>query len=438
MMEKIDYIVLGDYVLTMNHALETIRDGAVAVKDGKISEVGESKTLLKKYDAKTVIGGTDRAVLPGLINTHTHAAMVYFRGLADDLPLKDWLEGHIWPAEARWLSPQFVSDAVELACLEMLKAGVTTFCDMYFYTGSTAAASRKMGLRAVVGAGIVDFPTVSGKGADDYLANAEQFISEWKNDELITPCIAPHSTYACGPETLKKVRTVADRNGVMMQIHLSETEWEVNEIISKQGKRPVKYLEALGFLDGRVIASHCVRLDAGEIETLARMKVGVSHCLESNLKLASGIAPVPEMLKAGVKVSFGTDGAASNNDLSILSEMSTAAKVHKAVTGDPTAMNAKTVLLMATRSGAEVLGLGDKTGSLEKGKHADIITLDLRKPHLVPLYDIYSHLAYTATSADIESVLIGGRLLIDKKVALACNEEEIIKKARKWGDKIRL
>lgn len=437
-MEKIDYIVLGDYVLTMNHALETIRDGAVAVKDGKISEVGESKTLLKKYDAKTVIGGTDRAVLPGLINTHTHAAMVYFRGLADDLPLKDWLEGHIWPAEARWLSPQFVSDAVELACLEMLKAGVTTFCDMYFYTGSTAAASRKMGLRAVVGAGIVDFPTVSGKGADDYLANAEQFISEWKNDELITPCIAPHSTYACGPETLKKVRTVADRNGVMMQIHLSETEWEVNEIISKQGKRPVKYLEALGFLDGRVIASHCVRLDAGEIETLARMKVGVSHCLESNLKLASGIAPVPEMLKAGVKVSFGTDGAASNNDLSILSEMSTAAKVHKAVTGDPTAMNAKTVLLMATRSGAEVLGLGDKTGSLEKGKHADIITLDLRKPHLVPLYDIYSHLAYTATSADIESVLIGGRLLIDKKVALACNEEEIIKKARKWGDKIRL
>lgn len=435
-MEEIDYIVLGDHVLTMNEALETIRDGAVAVRDGRILEVGGADGLLKKYAAKTVVGGKGRAVMPGLINTHTHAAMVYFRGLADDLPLKDWLEDHIWPAEGKWLSPQFVSDAVELACLEMLKSGVTAFSDMYFYTGSTASAAKRMGLRAVVGAGIVDFPTVSGRGADDYLANAERFISEWKNDGLITPCIAPHSAYACGPETLKKIRAAADRNDVQAQIHLAETEWEVGEMISRYGKRPVEHLESIGFLNGKVLAAHCVWLDAAEIETLARKKVGVSHCMESNLKLASGIAPVPEMLKAGVKVSFGTDGAASNNDLSVLSEMSTSAKVHKAVAKDPTAMDARTVLLMATRHGAEVLGMEDRLGSLEQGKLADIITFDLGKPHLVPLYDIYSHLAYAATSADIESVLVAGRLLMDKRVALSCDEGEIMEKAVRWGKEI--
>ena len=223
--------------------------------------------------------------------------MVYFRGLADDLPLKVWLEEHIWPAEAKWLSPEFVGDAVELACLEMLKAGITAYADMYFFGDAVAQSTRKIGMRAVVGSGVVDFPSATGNNADDYLANAERFITEWKGDDLIVPSIADHSAYACSPETLKKSKALADRHDVMLQIHLSETEWEVNEILSRYGRRPVAHLDALGLLDERLIAAHCVWLEPEEITMLAKSKTSVSHCIESNLKLASGIAPVVKMLQ---------------------------------------------------------------------------------------------------------------------------------------------
>lgn len=435
-MQTVDYIICGDYVLTMNDRMDLIRDGAIAVKNTKIVDVDISENILKKYSSEKIIEGKNRAVLPGLINTHTHAAMVYFRGLADDMPLKDWLENHIWPAENKWLSHEFVFNATELACLEMLMAGVTTYNDMYFFGSSVAAASKKMGIRAVIGAGIVDFPTKTGNSADDYISNAERFIDEWKGDSLIIPCIAPHSAYACSPETLKKVRATAERLNVLASIHISETEWEVDEIKLLYGKRPVEHLEAVGFLNERIVAAHCVRVKDNEIEILAKRKVGVSHCMESNLKLASGFAPVVAMLTAGVKVTFGTDGAASNNDLNVLSEMSTAAKVHKAVSGDPTVLNSKTVLTMATRWGAEVLGLGDKIGSIEKGKLADIIMVDLKKPHLTPMYDIYSHIVYAAMASDVETVMVNGRVLVNNGVFVAADEEEILQKASEWGRKI--
>jgi len=436
-MKNADYIIRGEYVLPMDEEQAVIKDGAVVVKGNKIEEVGSFGDISKKYYSKNVIGGKNRAVLPGLINTHTHAAMVYFRGMADDLPLKEWLEKHIWPAENKWLSPEFVSDATELACLEMLKAGITTYSDMYFFEDASAGAAKKLGMRAVLGAGIVDFPTISGKNADEYLGKAEKFIEKWNKDELIVPCIAPHSIYACGPETLTKVKKIADKYNVPIHIHVSEAKWEVDELEKKYGRRPVEHLYKLGFLDEKIVAVHCIWLNDKEIEMLAKHKVGVSHCIESNLKLGSGIAPVPQMLKAGIKVTFGTDGAASNNDLNILSEMSTAAKVHKAVSGDPTVLDAKTALLMATRWGAEVLGLGEITGSLEKGKAADIVTVNLDKPHLTPLYDIYSHIVYSSMASDVEAVFVNGKLVVDNGKICTADEEDILLKAKEWRNKIR-
>ena len=435
-MERVDYVICGDYVLTMNDKMDVIREGAIAVRGAKIVGVDTEAAILSKYATGTLLKGKDRAVLPGLINTHTHAAMAYFRGLEDDLPLKDWLEDHIWPAEGKWLSPEFVSDAVELACLEMLKGGVTTYSDMYFFGDSAARATKRIGMRAFLGAGVVDFPTSSGKNADDYLKNAERFIGDWQGDELITPCIAAHSAYACGPETLKKIVAVTDRLHTQRHIHLSETEWEVAELLSRYGRRPALHLADIGFLDENALAAHCVWLDDEELEMLAKRKTGVSHCIESNLKLASGIAPVPAMLKAGVRVSLGTDGAASNNDLNILSEMSTAAKVHKAISKDPTVLDSKTALLMATRWGADVLGLGNRIGSIENGKSADIIAINLKKPHMTPLYDIYSHIVYAAMASDVETVMVNGRQVLNSRDLVTADEDEILQKALEWGKKI--
>lgn len=435
-MINVDYIIRADYILPMDGGLAVIENGAIAIKDTKILKVGTSQEIIGRYAPRLVIDGRHSVVFPGLINTHTHAAMVYFRGIADDQPLKEWLENHIWPAENRWLSPEFISDAVELACLEMLKGGITTYNDMYFHEDAAAEASRRVGMRAVLGAGILDFPTKSARTLDEYFHNAESFIKNCKGDSLITPCIAPHALYTCGTETLKVAKRIANTHDIPIHIHLSETKWEMEEIRNRHGMMPVEYLESLGFLDERVLAAHCVWLTDHEIEILARRGVGVSHCIESNLKLASGIAPVVKMLKAGVKVTFGTDGAASNNDLNILSEMSTAAKLHKAVSGDPTALDAKTALLMATRWGAEVLGLGKFTGSIEEGKAADLVMANLDKPHLVPMYNIYSHIVYSMRPSDVEVVMVDGKVVVNDGKLMTADESEILSKAKNWCEKI--
>ncbi|MBN2655102.1 MAG: amidohydrolase family protein, partial [Nitrospirae bacterium] len=335
-MKRADAIICAEHLITMNRRMEIIRKGAVAVQGSVIAAVGHADTIMKEFSSDNVIDCRARVLMPGFVNTHTHASMVYFRGLADDLPLKEWLEDHIWPAEAKWLCPEFVHDAAELACMEMIMGGVTLFNDMYFFVGSVAEAAKKMGMRAVIGCGILDFPTKTGSSADDYLRNAVEFAEAYKSDDLITACIAPHSSYTCSPETLSKVVKTAESLNLPVCTHLSETEWEVSEIKSRYGSRPVNHLDKLGVLNEKLIAAHCVWLDEHEIELLAKRGVSVSHCVESNMKLASGIAPVASMLKAGVRVSLGTDGAASNNDLSIMGEMSTAAKLHKAVSKDPT------------------------------------------------------------------------------------------------------
>jgi len=435
-MQNVDYIICGDYVLPMDEGLTVIKDGAIAVSGTNILEVGTSKEISKKYASEAIIMGEGKAVFPGLINTHTHAAMVYFRGIADDLPLKEWLENHIWPAENRWLGPEFISDATELACLEMLKGGVTTYNDMYFYEDAAGKVAKKIGMRAVLGVGILDFPSKSARTSDEYFVNAESFIKDWKGDELITPCIAPHALYTCGTESLKRARRIADKYDIPIHIHLSETKWEVNEIKNRYRMTPVEYLDSLGFLDEKVLAAHCIWVEDDEIDLLAKRKVGVSHCMESNLKLASGFAPVVTMLMAGIKVTFGTDGAASNNDLNILSEMSTTAKVHKALSNNPTVLDAKTVLLMATKWSAEVLGLGDKIGSIEKGKIADIVTINLKKPHLTPMYDVYSHIVYAAMASDVDTVMVNGKVVVNNSKFCNGDEEKILAKAKEWEGKI--
>ena len=421
----------------MDEKLAIIEKGAVAVKEKQILEVGKADEILKRYTSGNIMEGKGRVVMPGLINTHTHAAMVYFRGIADDLPLTEWLNNHIWPAENKWLSPEFISDAIELACLEMLKGGITTYNDMYFFEDAAGEAAKRIGMRAVLGSGILDFPSVSAKTTDEYLDNAERFVHNWKGDDLITPCIAPHALYTCGTETLKKSKAMAGKLDVPLHIHLAETRWEVEEIQLRYKMRPVEYLADLGFLDETVLAAHCIWLEDNEIELLAKHKVGVSHCMESNLKLASGFAPVATMLAAGVKVTFGTDGAASNNDLNILSEMSTTAKVHKALSNNPTVLDAKTIVLMATRWGAEVLGLGRKVGSLEKGKIADVISINLAKPHLTPIYNIYSHIVYAAMASDVDFVMVNGKIVINNGRLLTADETEILFKAQQWCEKIR-
>ena len=437
-MEKVDIIVRADYLITMEGDLSVINDGAVAVTGSNIKDVGTFSDISGKYTSEKIIEGKDKVVFPGLINTHTHAAMVYFRGLADDLPLQEWLEKHIWPNEMKWLSSELVDDAVELACLEMLKAGVTTYADMYFYEDTAAGKVEKIGMRGVLGSGVIDFPWKDiAQSADDYFRHAEDLINNWKDSELITPCVAPHATFTCGPDNYKRAKEMADKHNVPLHTHLAETQFEVAECKKRYGKTPVEYLDDIGFLSERLFAAHCVWLTDREIEILAEKKTGVSHCIESNLKLASGIAPLPKLLNAGVKVAFGTDGAASNNDLNILGEMSTAAKVHKAVSMDATVVDSKTTLLMATKNGAEILGLGEKTGSIKPGKKADLVIADLAQPHLTPIYDIYSHITYCMRPSDVETVMVNGKIVIDKGQPATLDEAEVIDKARAWREKIR-
>lgn len=436
---KKSFILRAQYLLTMDKNDEVIENGALVVEDGKIKDIGEFSEILKKYKdySLPIYGNSHSAVMPGFINTHTHAAMVLFRGIADDIPLKQWLTEHIWPREAKFLSPEFVYDGTRLACLEMLKSGTTTFNDMYFFTEAIAKAAKELGIRAVVGQGVLDFPTASGKDADDYLGKAKEFIEKYKGDDLIIPAVAPHAVYTCGRETLLKSKELALKYSVPIHIHLSETFHEVEECIKTHGKRPVKYLKDIGFLEGKITTAHCVWLNDNEIEIMAERNMGVSHCIESNLKLSSGIAPVAKMIKKGIKVSMGTDGAASNNNLDLLEEISIAAKVQKGITTDPTVLDVKTCMKMLTIWAAESLGVEKEVGSIQIGKRADLVVMNLRKPHLQPIYDIYSTIIYSAKASDIENVFVNGIPVILNGKHQFIDEEEIIEKALWWAEKIK-
>jgi 5-methylthioadenosine/S-adenosylhomocysteine deaminase len=435
-MQTCDLLIKGGTILTMNPSFEIIEDGHIAIQGNRIISVG-NKNDSERYSlsAAEIIDASHSLILPGLINCHTHAAMSCFRGLADDLNLHEWLNQYIFPAEEAFVTEEMVYFGTLLSCIEMVRSGTTTFCDGYFFEAEAARAAHGIGMRGIMGEGIFDLPTPDLKNPRENIRDAERFIGEWLGDDLITPTLFCHSLYTCSADTLKKAKEVTRRFNLPLLIHLSETEEEVRESLKQFGKRPVVYLEKLGVLDERLIASHVVWVDDEEITLLQKRMAKVVHNPESNMKLASGVAPVPAFLSRGIAVGLGTDGCASNNDLDLFREMGMAARLHKVMANDPTVLDARTALTLTTINGAKVLGIDD-IGSLEQGKKADLIIIDLDKPHLVPLYNPCSHLVYAASGADVTTTIINGKIIMRDKIILTVDEEEVMREVRKIAKRV--
>lgn len=436
-MERVDLLVTEGLILTMNPAMEILKGAALAVRNGAIVELGPTERLRERYHPSQVLDARGCAVLPGLINAHTHASMTIFRGLADDLPLMDWLQHYIFPAEAH-LRAEWVRWGALLACAEMLLSGTTTFCDMYLFEEEVARAAKQAGMRALVGEVLYDFPSPNYGPIEEGFRYTEELIQRWAGDPLVRIAVEPHAPFTCSPELLKKARQIANMHGAPLIIHLSETQHELERILELYGKSPVRHLQHLGVLDGPTVADHVVWVDDEEIRILGEHQVGAVHNPESNMKLASGVAPVGRMLSAGVAVGLGTDGAASNNDLDLFGEMDAAAKLHKVFARDPTTMDALTVLRMATCLGARALGMEAMVGSLEPGKRADMILVDLGSPHLTPLYDVVSHLVYAARGADVRTVIVEGRILVEDRQLLTLDMQEIFQMINEISREVRM
>ena len=412
-----DILVVNGTVLTVNADFDVVEEGAVGVRDGRIEFVGAAADLADTAADRT-IDAEGGLILPGLVNTHTHMPMSLFRGLADDLPLESWLHEHIFPAEQRHITPDTVRAGALLSCAEMLLSGTTCCCDGYFHEDAVAEAVHAAGIRAVLGQGVIDFPAPGVPDPEKNVQCALDFVRKWKDrSPLISPAIFCHSPYTCSAKTLAAARDAARGEGVLFQVHLAETRGEGEATGLDGGITPVAWLAGLGVLDENTLAVHAVWADAMDIGVLADHGAMISHNPDSNMKLASGVAPVMEMLAAGLTVGIGTDGCASNNNLDMISAMGTAARLHKAALLDPTVMDAKTVIRMATIEGARALGLSDRIGSIEAGKEADLIVVDARQPHLYPLYHPASHMVYAAKGSDVRHVMVGGRLLVeDRKI----------------------
>jgi len=433
-----DIVVHNGTLITMNSDFDIIDDGVVCIKNDKLAKIGPRKNWATLPEGEKIIDARGGIILPGLVNTHTHLPMALFRGMADDLPLSKWLNEFIFPAEANHIHSESVRLGTLISGAEMLLSGTTTCCDGYFYEDHVAAAMNEIGMRAILGQGVIDFPAPGVPKPKDNVNNALKYIQKWENKSpLITPSIFCHSPYTCSEATLIKAKIAADAKGVLFQIHAAETKDEYVSIQTTHHTTPVKYLDKIGVIDQNTLLVHAVWLDDDDIEIIAKRGASVSHNPESNMKLASGIAPIPALLKAGVTVGLGTDGCASNNNLDLFSEMDTAAKLHKVNAMDPTLMDAATVLKMATIAGARSLGLQDITGSLEIGKKADVIIIDTHKPHLVPVYNPVSHIVYSAQGSDVQDVIVDGRILIKDRKLLTVDVENIIKKVIRLSDNIR-
>lgn len=435
--ERVDIIIRGATVVTMDGTSHVIENGAVAVKAERIVAVGATSEIVAHYTAARTINAAGKVVMPGLINTHTHVPMVLFRGIADDLVLMEWLQKYIFPAEAKNVDEQFVRWGTRLGCLEMIQGGTTTFVDMYYYESAIAEETAGAGMRAVLGETVLDFPAPDNKTWDAAIAYAEKFIAKWKGHSLITPAIAPHAPYTVSTDHLKQTHSISERLGVPLITHIAEDQAEVKTIQERYGASSVAYLDRIGLLDERVIAAHMVWPTSDDISTLAKRHVGVGHCPQSNMKLAAGAAPVPAMLKAGVAVGLGTDGAASNNDLNLWEEIDTAAKLHKFTSKDPTVINAREALEMATIGGARAIHLDKEIGSLEAGKRADLIIVDLESAHQTPVYNVYSELVYATKASDVETVIINGKVVMQNRRVLTIDERSVRVKANAYRDQVR-
>jgi len=436
-MQAIDTLINARWVIPVEPDGQTLEHHSIAVHGGKIVAVLTTKKATEQYRATETVDLPNHALIPGLINAHTHAAMSLFRGLADDLPLMDWLNNHIWPAEAKWVGEAFVRDGTELAIAEMLKSGTTCFSDMYFFPEVTARACVDAGMRACIGLIMVDFPSAWAQNAEEYLHKGLKLHDELRNSDLLTTAFAPHAPYTVSDGPLEKIRMYADELDIPIHMHVHETTHEVEGSLAQYKKRPLARLTDLGLLGPRLLAVHMTQLQPGEIESLAKANVNVIHCPESNLKLASGFCPVHALVKAGVNVALGTDGAASNNNLDMLEEMRIAALLAKGASGEATAVPAHTALRMATLNGARALGIEARTGSLTAGKAADITAIDLADIASQPVYDPVSQIVYTATREQVTNVWVNGRHLLVNRRPATLDEAALREKAAEWRGKIQ-
>jgi 5-methylthioadenosine/S-adenosylhomocysteine deaminase len=435
--QQVTLIVTNATVVTADANMRVLAPGAVAIQGRDIVAVDTPQAVAAAYKAADSIDARGDVVMPGLINTHTHAPMVLYRGLADDLALMDWLQKYIFPAEAKTVSPEFVRAGTRLAALEMIRSGTTTYADMYYFEEEIARATRAAGLRGVLGQTIIQFPVPDARTPAEGLARTEKFIREFAHDDLIVPAVAPHAMYTLDAATLKAARALADREHVPVITHLAETKDEVAIARDKYQATPVQYLDSLGFFGPRTLAAHVVHITPEDIATLKKRGVGTSHNPESNMKLASGTAPVPALRAAQVAVGLGTDGAASNNDLDMFEAMRQAAFLHKLQSNDPRTLPAPDVVAMATREGARALGMDREIGSLEPGKRADLIVVSMSSARQTPMYDPLSHLVYATHGDDVRTTIVNGRVLMRDRRVLTLDEPAVLAEARRLSSQVR-
>ncbi|MBZ5688768.1 MAG: amidohydrolase [Acidobacteriia bacterium] len=436
--QNVDLIVSGGIVVTMDSARAIHQDGSVAVRGDSIVAVGPRAEIEGRYQSPQVIDARGHLVLPGFINGHTHVPMTLFRGLHDDVTLNDWLYKYIFPAEAKNVNEEFVRWGTRLAAAEQIRAGVTTFADMYYFEDAIAEETKAAGMRGVLGETFIDFPAPDNKSEAEMLAYTERFLKRWQGDALIHAAPAPHSIYTCSKKTLQDAAALARRYHTPILIHVAEMkkEWEDSE--KANGMSPVQYLDKIGVLGPDIVAAHCIFVDEADRKLLAQRGVGCVHNPSSNMMIASGVSPVPEMRAAGVAVGLGTDGpAGSNNDLDLMEEIDLAAKLAKISKMDPLALNAKSVVEMATIDGARALHMEKEIGSLEAGKKADLVLISLNKPNAVPMYEIYAQIAYSLKGSDVATVIIGGKIVMQDHLLLTVDERKVLEKAREYGKSVK-
>jgi 5-methylthioadenosine/S-adenosylhomocysteine deaminase len=435
--ERVDLVIAGGTVVTMDSDRRIVEDGAIAVKGDQIVRVGSRSEIEARYTAATHFDAAGHLVLPGFINGHTHVPMTLLRGLKDDVTLDVWLKNYIFPAEAKNVTEEFVRWGTRLAAAEMIRSGVTTFADMYYFEDAIAEETKSAGMRGILGESWLDFPVPDNKNEAEAAAYTEKFLKRWQGDPLIHAAVAPHSIYLCSQKTLHDVQALAQKYHAPILIHVAEIKKELDDSLAQNHATPVQYMNRIGFLGPDVIAAHCVWLDETDRKLLAEKGVGCVHNPSSNMMLASGVAPVAEERAAGIAVGLGTDGpAGSNNDLNLMEEIDLAAKLQKISKMDPRALDAKSVVEMATIEGAKAVHLEKEIGSLEAGKKADVILINLAEPNAVPMYDVYSQLAYALKANDVDTVIIGGRVVMRGRKLLTLRESEILAKAREYGKRV--
>jgi 5-methylthioadenosine/S-adenosylhomocysteine deaminase len=434
--EKVDLILSGGAVVTMDAEHRVIDDGAVAVRGEAIVAVGKRSEIEAAYQPAKTIDAHGSLIMPGLINGHAHAAMSLFRGLADDLALDDWLHKYIFPAEARNVTPDFVAWGTRLGVLEMLRGGITTYADMYYFEDDVARVTKEAGMRGILGETIIDFPAPDNKTKAAAFDYTKKFLDHWKGDPLIVAAVAPHSIYTCSEKTLQEAAALARMNQAPILIHIAEAPFELEQSRAQHSATPVQYLERIGLLGPDVVGAHCVWVDAADMSILAHYGVGCTHNPSSNMKTASGVMPIPEMLAAGVRVGLATDGAASNNNQDMFEEMDLAAKLQKVARRDPRALPAEQIVEMATIGGARAVHMEKQIGSLEAGKKADVIVVDTTAPHATPMYNVYSELVFALKASDVKTVVVNGKIVMEDRRMLTLDEKEILAKAEEYKQKI--